>query len=110
MRLLVAAALLWASAAFAFQGEIFLTELPLEARQTLALIKAGGPFPYDRDGVVFGNREKHLPQHQRGHYREYTVKTPGVKHRGARRIVVGGGAEFYYTEDHYSSFRRIVDP
>jgi len=106
----MAAALLWASAAFALQGDISLTELPLEARQTISLIKAGGPFPFERDGVVFSNREKHLPQRQRGYYLEYTVKTPGLKHRGARRIVVGGGAEFYYTEDHYNSFRRIVDP
>ena len=91
-------------------AEIHYRELPPQAHHTLALIKAGGPFPYDRDGVVFGNREKHLPLRQRGYYREYTVKTPGVKHRGARRIVVGGGAEFYYTEDHYGSFRRIVEP
>lgn len=110
MRLLAATALLWASVALAFQQEISVRNLPPEARQTLALIKSGGPFPYERDGVVFSNREKHLPQRQRGYYREYTVKTPGVKHRGARRIVVGGGAEFYYTEDHYNSFRRILDP
>lgn len=83
------------------------SELPREARQTLALIRAGGPFPYERDGVVFGNRERLLPPRERGYYREYTVPTPGLKHRGARRIVAGRGGEVYYTDDHYRSFRRI---
>ena len=86
---------------------IALAELPAEARQTVVLIHRGGPFPYDRDGVVFGNFERLLPQRERGYYREYTVRTPGVKHRGARRIVSGRGGELYYTADHYRSFRRI---
>jgi len=81
--------------------------LPPEARQTLELIRKGGPYPYERDGVVFGNRERLLPPRERGYYREYTVATPGLKHRGARRIVVGRGGELYYTQDHYRSFRRI---
>jgi ribonuclease T1 len=87
--------------------EIALAELPREARETLALIKKGGPFPYERDGAVFGNFEKRLPLKARGYYREYTVPTPGLKHRGARRIVAGREGEYYYTEDHYRSFRRI---
>lgn len=81
--------------------------LPHEARTTVASIRRGGPFPYDRDGVVFGNFERLLPQQQRGYYREYTVPTPGVTHRGARRIVAGRGGELYYTDDHYRSFRKI---
>lgn len=87
--------------------EIALSELPREARQTLELVKKGGPFPYERDGIVFGNFEKRLPVKERGYYREYTVPTPGLKHRGARRIVAGRGGEYYYTDDHYESFRRI---
>lgn len=83
--------------------------LPPEARETLALIKAGGPFSYARDGVVFNNREGLLPKHERGYYREYTVKTPGARDRGARRIVAGRGGEFYYTHDHYRSFKRIIE-
>ena len=86
---------------------VLLAELPREARQTLSLIKEGGPFPYSRVGVVFGNYEKRLPPRQRGYYREYTVKTPGSRGRGARRIVSGGEQEHYYTDDHYRSFRRI---
>ncbi len=89
---------------------VFAANLPSEARQTLALIKAGGPFPYERDDIVFGNFEKRLPLHQRGYYREYTVKTPGRRDRGPRRIVAGQNDEFYYTDDHYRSFRRIVEP
>lgn len=83
------------------------TDLPVEARETLELIEKGGPFPYQRDGVVFGNNEQILPKHDRGYYREYTVKTRGESGRGARRIVTGKGGEQYYTEDHYQSFRRI---
>jgi ribonuclease T1 len=83
-------------------------DLPKEARQTLTLIDQGGPYPYSRDGVVFGNFEKLLPKQDRGYYREYTVKTPGEKDRGARRIVTGKGGERYYTDDHYQSFRRIA--
>ncbi len=84
-----------------------LAELPSEARQTLRLIKDGGPFPYARDGIVFGNFEKRLPLRNRGYYREYTVKTPWRNDRGARRIVAGAEGEFYYTDDHYRTFRRI---
>ena len=86
---------------------ISVAELPYEARQTLTLIKSGGPFPYKRDGIVFGNFEKRLPLHQRGYYQEYTVKTPGRRDRGPRRIVAGERGEFYYTDDHYRTFRRI---
>jgi ribonuclease T1 len=86
---------------------VTLTELPPEARRTVLLIHRGGPFPYDRDGVVFGNFERLLPQRERGYYREYTVITPGAKSRGARRIVSGRGGELYYSDDHYRSFRRI---
>ena len=83
--------------------------LPREARDTLRLIAAGGPFPFDRDGTVFQNREGRLPPQPRGYYREYTVVTPGSSDRGARRIVAGGDppSEFHYTDDHYRSFRRI---
>ena len=87
--------------------------LPREARDTLALIRAGGPFPYRQDNTVFGNREKRLPAAARGHYREYTVPTPGSRDRGARRIVAGSppetSGEYYYTDDHYRSFRRIKE-
>ena len=82
-------------------------DLPPEARDTLTRIEAGGPFPYKQDGRVFHNREGLLPQRERGYYREYTVKTPGARDRGARRIVAGREGEYYYTEDHYRSFRRI---
>ncbi|MFF7975136.1 ribonuclease domain-containing protein [Streptomyces sp. NPDC007905] len=82
--------------------------LPAEARHTLALIDKGGPFPYARDGVVFGNVEGLLPKHQRGYYHEYTVRTPGSHDRGARRIVTGQGGEIYYTDDHYTSFRAVL--
>mgnify|MGYP000848259456 FL=1 len=85
-------------------------DLPEEARATLRLIEQRGPFPYPRDGIVFGNYENLLPAQPRGYYREYTVPTPGIRHRGARRIVHGGEAhsgENYYSADHYRSFRRI---
>jgi guanyl-specific ribonuclease Sa len=84
-------------------------DLPPEVGATLARIAAGGPFPYERDGLVFGNFEGRLPPRERGWYREYTVPTPGVDHRGARRIVTGGepASEYWYTDDHYESFRRI---
>jgi len=88
-------------------------ELPPEARVVLATIRAGGPFRYQRDGVVFGNRERLLPPRERGWYREYTVPTPGSRDRGARRLVVGGEpralTEVWYTADHYQSFRRVID-
>lgn len=82
-------------------------DIPREARETLTLIKRGGPFPYRRDGVVFSNRERRLPAQPSGYYREYTVPTPGARDRGARRIVSGTPGEFYYTDDHYNTFRRI---
>ena len=82
-------------------------QLPTEARATIALIRKGGPFPYAKDGAVFGNREGQLPRQKRGYYKEYTVKTPGERTRGARRIITGAGGELYYTEDHYNHFRRI---
>lgn len=86
---------------------IVVAELPAEARTTLQLIKQGGPYPYPRDGVVFGNYERRLPQQARGYYHEYTVKTPGARNRGARRIVCGRAAECYYSDDHYQTFKRI---
>lgn len=93
---------------------VALAELPRQAQDTHRLILSGGPFPYDKDGTVFGNREKLLPAHKRGYYREYTVRTPRASHRGARRIVCGGPRPTtpeacYYTDDHYASFRRIAD-
>ena len=87
--------------------EIAIAKLPQEARETLRLIQQGGPFPYSQDGVTFGNRERLLPKHNHGYYHEYTVKTPGVRSRGARRIIAGGRGEYYYTDDHYVSFKRI---
>ena len=93
------------------RNEVALRSLPPEAQQTFALIRRGGPFPYSKDGSTFFNREGLLPSRPRGHYKEYTVPTPGARDRGARRIVVGGNARgdgvFWYTEDHYRSFRRI---
>ena len=91
-----------------------LTDLPREGQETYQLILKGGPFPYEKDGTVFGNRERLLPREARGFYREYTVRTPGVKHRGARRIVCGGFVPrspqaCYYTSDHYASFRVVVE-
>ena len=89
------------------------TELPRQGRETYERIRQGGPFPYDKDGTVFGNRERLLPAERRGYYREYTVKTPGSRDRGARRIVCGGPPRTphacYYTADHYASFRQIVE-
>lgn len=91
---------------------ISIAELPVQGSQTYALITRGGPFPYEKDGTVFGNRERLLPIKSRGYYREYTVSTPGLSHRGTRRIVCGGQPRTpdacYYTADHYASFRRIV--
>ncbi len=94
-------------------AEVALRELPREARETLALIRAGGPFPHGKDGTVFGNRERILPRQPRGYYTEYTVRTPGSRDRGARRIIAGGdprtAGEYWYTDDHYRSFRRILE-
>jgi len=96
-----------------------LLELPLEAQQTLLLIQRGGPFPFPhKDGSTFGNFENRLPAQTRGYYREYTVPTPGRRDRGARRLIAGSGrhgdvttsGEYYYTEDHYRHFRRIIQP
>lgn len=96
-------------------GQIAYTQLPSEARETLALIRQGGPFPYRKDGVAFFNREHRLPMQGRNYYREYTVPTPHERTRGARRIIAGKGhtgdvatsGEYYYTDDHYQTFRRI---
>lgn len=94
-------------------GVIALQDLPKEAQQALALIKQGGPFPYPKDGSVFRNYEGVLPKQKRGYYHEFTVKTPGARNRGARRIVSGGdprtSGEYYYTDDHYATFRRIKE-
>ncbi len=88
---------------------VSISSLPPEARHTLTLIKQGGPFPYPRDGITFSNRERRLPPHRRGYYREYTVKTPGRRDRGARRIIAGSRGEFYYTDDHYRTFKPIKE-
>ena len=94
------------------QATVNRSELPRQGVETYERIFQGGPFPYDKDGSVFGNRERILPPHTRGYYREYTVKTPYARNRGARRIVCGGPPKqpeaCYYTADHYASFRKIV--
>ncbi|MEO6604002.1 MAG: ribonuclease domain-containing protein [Aeromicrobium sp.] len=87
-----------------------LTSLPREALDTIKLIQSDGPFPYSKDGTVFTNRERRLPDRGRGYWREYTVETPGESDRGARRIVHGEGDEYYYTDDHYASFKRLRVP
>lgn len=121
-RWLVRLALLWmwlAVAALALArapqpvDTVELAQLPREAQQVMQLIRQGGPFPYEKDGTVFFNRERLLPPAKRGYYREYTVPTPGLGHRGARRLVCGGWTPTapdacYYTADHYASFRRVV--
>ena len=105
--------LVQAGSAHAATGAITLVALPTQGQETYARIHKGGPFPYQKDGSVFGNRERILPAERRGYYLEYTVRTPGVSHRGARRIVCGGQAmtpnACYYTADHYASFRKIVE-
>lgn len=88
---------------------IFIDELPDEAINTLILIDDDGPFPYGKDGSTFQNREGLLPDESGGYYREYTVDTPGLDHRGAKRIVGGSGGELYYTDTHYESFSEIAD-
>ena len=95
------------------QESIALRELPTQGQRTYRAILEGGPFHHEKDGTVFGNRERLLPAEPRGHYREYTVDTPGVRHRGAQRIVCGGERRAsptacWYTADHYASFRRIA--
>ena len=95
------------------QASVALADLPKEAQRTELLIRSAGPFPHDKDGTVFGNRERQLPKRGRGFYREYTVATPGASNRGARRIVCGGEVAAkpevcFYTADHYASFKRIV--
>ena len=95
--------------------EVPATDLPVQARQTLALVHAGGPFPYSKDGVVFGNYEGALPKRSRGYYTEYTVRSPEARNRGPRRIVAGKGrtgdprtsGEYWYSDDHYASFSRV---
>ena len=87
---------------------ILWADLPPEAQETIELIDQGGPFPYDKDGSTFGNREGILPDRPHGYYKEYTVITPGSRDRGARRIVAGADGELYYTDDHYDSFREVV--
>ena len=94
-------------------GAVALSSLPAEAQKTHQLIRSGGPFPYQKDGTVFGNRERRLPSSPRGYYREYTVNTPGARNRGARRIVCGGKQPTqpdacFYTADHYASFKLIA--
>jgi ribonuclease T1 len=86
---------------------VALADLPVQAAQTVALIESGGPFPYDRDGVVFENREGLLPAEPSGYYHEFTVSTPGESDRGARRIIEGSEGELYWTADHYRTFERI---
>lgn len=113
----VAASAVWAVTVQAkgpvtVSDSVALAELPREAQQTEKLIRAGGPFPYAKDGDTFGNRERLLPRRDRGYYREYTVPTPGASSRGASRIVCGGvpvrqPEVCYYSDDHYASFRRI---
>lgn len=111
------ATLLFFCNSFAFDsgglGIINAKDLPIEARQTIVLIQQGGPYPYEKDGSVFGNYEKILPQQKRGYYREFTVKTPYARSRGARRLVSGGQKyrphEYYYTADHYRSFKRVIN-
>jgi ribonuclease T1 len=103
----------WCKAAASDTGTITLAELPIEARVVDSRIRAGGPFAFSKDGMVFGNREQRLPGRSRGFYREYTVPTPTASDRGARRIVCGGlqpasPEACYYTGDHYTSFSRIV--
>ena len=114
-RLLLSILLLTGGQALAFQDSVDLARLPAQARMTLGLIHQGGPFPFPRDGIVFGNYEKRLPRRARGYYHEYTVPTPGVRSRGARRIIAGEGpgrdvrtsGEYWYSDDHYQSFARI---
>lgn len=111
-RVFLFALLLWlpqAQAVAAALSVVARAELPVEARETLRYIRQGGPFSYARDGVEFHNYELQLPRQPRGYYHEYTVRTPGVKSRGARRIVCGPLPECYYTADHYRHFKLIQE-
>jgi ribonuclease T1 len=111
--------LMWLLCTMSFAREMLplptipVRSLPFQAQKTLALIKQGGPFPYAKDGVVFGNYEGLLPKRSRGYYHEYTVKTPHARNRGARRIITGGdpatSGEYYYTDNHYVTFMRIQE-
>lgn len=113
--LLLFALFFLSGSALAFQGPVSLASLPAEAQATLAQIHRGGPYAYPRDGIVFSNFEKRLPLQRRGYYHEYTVPTPGVRSRGARRIIAGEGPgrdvrtsnEYWYSDDHYKTFARI---
>jgi len=87
---------------------VLVAQLPTAGVDTLRLIAGGGPYPYSKDGVVFSNREGHLPQHRSGWYHEYTVVTPGSSDRGARRIITGDDGGRFYTDDHYASFREVL--
>ena len=109
LRLFWILALLWLPAGYAAQSlpEMAVAELPSEGRDTLRAIRQGGPYAYPRDGVVFKNYERILPKRQRGYYHEYTVKTPGARNRGARRIICGDQVDCYYTADHYQTFKRL---
>jgi ribonuclease T1 len=102
-----------AQARQAQQESVDLAVLPAEAKATLSLIRQGGPFPFEKDGVVFGNYERRLPAQRRGYYHEYTVPTPRIRSRGARRIIAGGNppdrVDYFYTGDHYASFQRIQE-
>lgn len=112
MALIAAPMSLARAPACALDQSISVRDLPKQGQDTLATIGAGGPFASNRDGVVFGNRERILPREKRGYYREYTVRTPGVKNRGARRIVCGGDQraadQCFYSDDHYQSFKCIT--
>lgn len=116
VHLFVIFALLISSLGFAGQRSdletVRLTDLPQTVQQTVRLIRQNGPFPYEKDGAVFGNYERILPKNRHGHYHEYTTATSRARNRGARRIVVGGNpqssTEFYYTDNHYATFRLIL--
>lgn len=97
----------WSFGHAAPAATVALSALPAEAGDTWQLIQRQGPFPFPRDGVVFGNHEHRLPERPRNYYHEYTVKTPGARNRGARRIICGAPDECYYTGDHYQTFQRI---
>jgi ribonuclease T1 len=101
--------LVFSVSAFALSQGIEKKELPKEALEAIAQIRKGGPFAHARDGAIFSNRERRLPARERGWYREYTVRTPGAKDRGARRIVAGRDGTLYYTDDHEGSFRLVVE-